>query len=540
VHGLAYQAACLDVVPTINPPKCKGATNVALRSAKGMLFNSVPFIFLFLPISLAGYLFLGARRAVFASCWLAAASLFFYGWWDIRYLPILLASIAFNYITALSIAATREDRFSSRILAFGIIVNLLILAYFKYAGFFIQTTASLSGLDLTVTNIILPLGISFFTFTQITYLVDAHNGEVESYSPHHFILFVTYFPHLIAGPLLHHREMIKQFQNSHTFKLNFDNIARGSSLFAIGLFKKVVLADGIATYVGPVFNAPSAGVAVSFIEAWGGALAYALQLYYDFSGYCDMAIGASLMFGIRLPLNFNSPYKATSVVDFWHRWHMTLSRFLRDYLYIPLGGNRLGTPRRYVNVLTTMLLGGLWHGAGWTFIVWGGLHGVFLAVNHAWRSVRGTRPPLAAASAASWVLTFLCVVISWVFFRADSLGTAGAILQAMSGMNGVAVPTQWAAFSTTVNYFEGWLFFSELPAYGGAMQVIWLSSLLAIALILPNSQELILRVPPSSRTPLIGAMQWRPSPAWALAVTLLAWTAFFEINRASEFLYFAF
>ena len=416
-----------------------------------MLFNSYPFIFLFLPLTLWGFFLLGRVSPKLAAGWLALASLFFYGWWNPIYVALLVGSVLFNYTLGLAIVradAAGRIRHKKRWVVFAIAANLGVLAYFKYANFFLDNLNAVLGTAASLGIIILPLGISFFTFTQIAFLADAYQGKAREYSLVHYGLFVTYFPHLIAGPILHHREMMPQFTRPEIYRLNYDDIAAGLTIFVIGLFKKVIIADGVGGYVAPVFDAPQAGVTLTFLEAWCGALAYTFQLYFDFSGYSDMAVGLSLLFGVRMPINFHSPYKAVNIVDFWRRWHMTLSRFLRDYLYIPLGGNRKGPARRYVNLMATMLLGGLWHGAGWTFIVWGGLHGVYLVINHAWHALRrGLGHDLGHSTASGRMLgcfvTFLAVVAGWVIFRADSIGAALAILKGMAGLNGFVVPDVW-------------------------------------------------------------------------------------------------
>jgi D-alanyl-lipoteichoic acid acyltransferase DltB (MBOAT superfamily) len=310
-----------------------------------MLFNSYPFVFLFLPIALAGFFALGRRSRALAIAWLALASLFFYGWWNPVYVGLLLASITFNYLVArclhfLDTTAAAPHRKSLLVLAVG--ANLGLLAYYKYTGFFLRNLNALAGTHLAA-DIVLPLGISFFTFTQIAFLVDTYRREVREFNFLHYGLFVTYFPHLIAGPILHHKEIMPQFRQLETYRPDYRNLAIGLSIFAIGLFKKVNLADGFAQDVTPAFKAASAGAALGLVDAWRGALAYTLQLYFDFSGYCDMAIGVSLLFGINLPLNFNSPYQATGIVDFWRRWHMTLSRFLRattSIAHCPFSGPR--------------------------------------------------------------------------------------------------------------------------------------------------------------------------------------------------------
>jgi D-alanyl-lipoteichoic acid acyltransferase DltB (MBOAT superfamily) len=343
---------------------------------------------------------------------------------------LLIGSIAFNYLIGLLLVARQlhpRTRFS--VLTMGVAGDLLILGIFKYAGFLAANLNAVFSTGITV-HIPLPVGISFYTFTQIAFLVDAYRGKVAHYALPHYALFVTYFPHLIAGPILHHSDMIPQFERAEAKRADAHLILCGLIIFAIGLFKKTCLADGIQPLVSQAFgpNAPS------FDQAWIGALAYTFQLYFDFSGYSDMAIGISLMFGIYLPLNFESPYKATNVIDFWRRWHMTLSQFLRDYLYIPLGGNRHGRVLRYVNLMITMLLGGLWHGAAWTFVAWGALHGGYLCINHAWNNFGPKVSPLFAplANVAARLLTFVSVVVAWVFFRADSLDSALGILSKMA------------------------------------------------------------------------------------------------------------
>jgi D-alanyl-lipoteichoic acid acyltransferase DltB (MBOAT superfamily) len=395
-----------------------------------MLFNSYPFIFVFLPIALAGYFWLGRSGNLAPVVWLALASLAFYSVSNWQFVGLLLASVAFNYFIGWMLIA-RQLRPATRfaVLTAGVAGDLVVLGTFKYAGFFAANLNALFSTGIVV-NILLPVGISFYTFTQIAFLLDAYRGNVARYGLPHYALFVTYFPHLIAGPILHHKDMIPQFENARTKRPDPHLILCGVIIFAIGLFKKTCLADGIQPLVAPAFGANTP----SFDQAWIGALAYTFQLYFDFSGYSDMAIGISLMFGIFLPLNFNSPYKASSIIDFWRRWHMTLSQFLRDYLYIPLGGNRHGSVLRYVNLMITMLLGGLWHGAAWTFVAWGALHGGYLCINHAWSNYGPAVAPrfAGAANAAAFVLTFVSVVVAWVFFRADSISSATFVLSRMA------------------------------------------------------------------------------------------------------------
>ncbi len=402
-----------------------------------MLFNSVQFVFLFLPVSLAGYFviarLLGKRASLW---WLVICSLLFYGYWKLQYLPLLVGSIAANFVISRGIqryvntgASVRHKGFV--LLLLGIFLNLGLLAYFKYFAFLIEIVNRFASSALTVPDILLPLAISFFTFQQITYLVDSYKGKAERSSALNYAVFVTFFPQLIAGPIVHHTEMMPQFMRCTTGMLRWKSLLAGCIIFSLGLFKKVGIADTFAVYA-------DAGYAdhtqLTILDAWITSFSYTFQLYFDFSGYSDMAIGAARMFGIRLPLNFFSPYKALSIRDFWRRWHITLSRFLRDYVYIPLGGSRRGDLRVSTNLLTTFLLGGLWHGAGWTFIVWGAIHGVGLVVGRLF-AMTGLRLP----TIFKWALTFFVVHLAWVFFRAESIGQALDILQTMFGLNPAAM-----------------------------------------------------------------------------------------------------
>lgn len=417
-----------------------------------MLFNSYAFIFLYLPVVLLGFFQLARLSHTYAAGWLALVSIFFYGYWNPAYVGLLLGSIACNYTLAMWIAKTGSGEPGMRskaqaarkkqLLVVAIGANLLLLGYYKYANFFLAGINTVSGSQWSLGEIILPLGISFFTFTQIAFLVDSYQGKAREYNFIHYVLFVTYFPHLIAGPILHHKDMMPQFAHSATYRIDWNSVATGLLLFTLGLCKKTLMADALAPYVSAIFNGVQHGLTVGMLptayEAWAGALAYTLQIYFDFSGYTDMALGVALMFGIRLPTNFNSPYKATSIIEFWRRWHMTLSAFLRDYLYIPLGGNRHGKSRRYVNLMVTMLLGGLWHGAGWTFVLWGALHGAYLTINHVWRE---TLPaglsrwlPVWLTNLTGAALTFVAVVSAWVLFRSTDLQQAIIIIKAMYGI----------------------------------------------------------------------------------------------------------
>jgi alginate O-acetyltransferase complex protein AlgI len=497
-----------------------------------MLFNSYEFIFLFLPASLAGYFALGARGWIRAAvAWLAACSLFFYGWWDARYVLLLVGSILFNFAISTRLSrASQSAMVDRRWLALGVCVNLALLGYYKYANFFVDNLNALSGAHWYIGSIVLPLGISFFTFTQIAFLVDAYRKEVKEYRLLDYALFVTFFPHLIAGPVLHHREIMPQFRLPQSFVPSAGNFGVGLTIFFAGLFKKVVIADSLAQFATPMFTAAAAGETITGFAAWGGVIAYTMQLYFDFSGYSDMAIGLARLYGIRFPLNFNSPYRAGNIIDFWRRWNMTLSRFLRDYVYFALGGNRRGRVRRHVNLMATMLLGGLWHGAGWPFVIWGGLHGLYLVINHGWRAATaGIAFPRWLATpgrTAGWLLTFLAVVIAWVFFRSDSMQAALRILQAMAGMYG---------------------FDRRDPNYFGIVELRWLVPTLAIAWFAPNVQQIMQRFGPALETypgeiePLhVRWLEWQPNFLWALATALVSVVALINLTHVSEFLYFQF
>ncbi len=497
-----------------------------------MLFNSYIFIFLFLPIVLVGFYLIGEYlNKRLALSWLVIASLLFYAWWNPAYLVLIVASIIFNYFVGRRLYLTR----SKLLLFVGVGVNLASIGYFKYANFFVDSINVAFDLSFNLERILLPLAISFFTFQQITFLVDAYRDQTKEYDFLHYCLFVTFFPQLIAGPIVHHKEMMPQFRNDAIAKLDFSHLSVGISLFALGLFKKVVLADNIAVYATPVFASAENSVPVTLVEAWSGALAYTFQLYFDFSGYSDMAIGLARMFGIVLPANFFSPYKAQSIIEFWRRWHITLSRFLRDYLYFSLGGNRRGIARRYVNLMLTMLLGGLWHGAGWTFIIWGGLHGFYLCINHAWRAFAGDKRVSSEKDIGGKeyakllkligvLLTFFAVVIAWVMFRAESVSGALHLYHAMLGKHGISPP--------------------------GGLEPALINMLILMFLIvwlMPNSLEWLKKETPAlDMNSFTGGEErerwitWQPTYRFVCITALLLTVAVMYIQQESEFLYFQF
>lgn len=523
-----------------------------------MLFNSSIFLFAFLPAVFILYYTAGALAGRRASIFvLVAASFFFYGWWNPNLLPLIVFSVLFNYACGLRIAATQRPHTINALFILGVAVNLGLLGFFKYAGFFASTLNTLLALGVPVPEIILPIAISFYTFQQIAYLADVRNDQKAERSLLNYALFVTFFPQLIAGPIVHHKEVLPQYETNPARRLNLNLLAIGVTIFIIGLFKKMVIADTVALNAGPAFAAVAAGKPISLFESWIGALSYTFQIYFDFSGYSDMAIGLGLMFGIRLPINFFAPYKATSIIDFWRRWHMTLSRFLRDYLYIPIGGNRNGRGRRYRNMLITMVLGGLWHGAGWTFIVWGALHGFYLIVNHFWRWLwRSRERPAKPSWLRTWsarLLTFLVVVLAWVFFRAENMDTALQMLRSMMGLNGLPLPLSLKpALGDLAPVLESYGIaftgtFSNNVVRNPAGAIILLGLLFVVVWVIPPTAHL-LRTFDENKTwlprivPELGASSrpWRPSLLWSLTLGVaFAWCVF-SLSRVSEFIYFNF
>ncbi|MFM9888705.1 MAG: MBOAT family O-acyltransferase [Burkholderiales bacterium] len=516
-----------------------------------MLFTSAEFAFIFLPATLLAFFAAGRWLGCLAAAGLLGLlSLVFYAVWAPASVLLLGGSIAFNFLVGRYLCTTRTavSRYAYPILIGAVAINLTALGYFKYLNFLVATVNGFGHISLPVMEIVLPIGISFFTFTQIAFLVDTYRGVVGRTSPVHFLLFVTYFPHLIAGPVLHHAEVIPQFARPDTCRPQIANITTGLLFFAIGLAKKVFLADSMQPYAAVVFDS-AADAPPTLVEAWAGALAYTLQLYFDFSGYSDMAVGLSRLFNVRLPYNFDSPYQARNIIDFWRRWHMTLSRFLRDYLYISLGGNRRGPIRRYANLFATMVLGGLWHGAGWGFIVWGALHGTYLMINHGWNACAGAVPgrriflrPVTRrlGTPAAILITFLCVVIAWVFFRATSLESAWRMIEGMFGAHGVwpvctpEAPTSLSLCPSEVHAvrLDGW------------RQLAWTIALLILVFFAPNSQRLIGDQAPVLARKVLGAncsiAQWQFAAVGGLLPLIGLLIAIAASRGLSEFIYYNF
>lgn len=530
-----------------------------------MLFNSFEFLFVFLPICLGGCFLLnrwaGRRPAL---VWLSVMAIVFYGVWNPRDIVVLTVSILTNY--CLAMAMLRAPRGADRFILIGAIVfNLGLLGYFKYWGFFTENIALLVDVRIPENEIVLPLAISFFTFTQIAFLVDVYREKKPRYGLLEYANFVLFFPHLIAGPIIYHKDTIPQFGKEYALSPRWKNLSVGLGLFVLGLSKKVLIADNMALYATPVFDQAQLGVAPDLFAAWQGALAYTFQLYFDFSGYSDMAIGLGFMLGIRLPVNFFSPYKAENIVDFWRRWHVSLSRFVRDYIYIPLGGNRRGGAARTTNILFTMLLMGLWHGAGWTFVLWGFMHGIFIAICHAWRSVLHRfgygEKRSTGGRVAGRALTFLCVVLGWVIFRAESLGSAALMYEGMIGLHGATIPTAIAGVLNLPTDLLETAGIAVAGTNGLAFATAWLGilALLLFVNLMPNTVELFSGVQPAL-TSILGKgpvetsaadtdrafsarLRWTPTTGWSLATAGLTIFCVVQIvggTGGGEFIYFQF
>jgi alginate O-acetyltransferase complex protein AlgI len=512
-----------------------------------MLFNSIEFIFIFLPIVTITFYTLKGRGNL-SLIFIVLASLFFYGYSNPFYLALLICSIIFNYFTGLILWSI--TRLRKTILIISILANLGTLGYFKYANFFIENINVAFDLSYTSKNIILPLAISFFTFQQIAFLVDSFKHTTNQCTLLEYAFFTTFFPHLLAGPILNHKTIIPQARVICSMVLDWRNLAIGISIFIIGLFKKVILADTFGTYSDEVFSRVAQDHAITFSAAWIGVLGFALQIYFDFSAYSDMAYGLGRIFGVILPINFLSPYKATSMIEFWRRWHISLSSFLRDYLYVPIGGNRNGLFRTRMNLLITMLLGGLWHGPSWTFIVWGGLNGIYLVINHEWRRLTQSKGDSKSPSVMSiilcWPIVFISTLLAWVFFRIDSLAHAMVMLRAMMGLDGIALPRKLYDLTQLMpNIFTNAIPENPIWLSGTqpALSLALFSIALMIILLLPNPYEYFLDKSAENHSSTIINIRnefFFDRKFLIIGLSVLAIISIINIKSRSDFIYFQF
>jgi len=481
-----------------------------------MLFNSFDFIFVFLPIVFIGYFVLNRFNTTAGKLWLLVSSFIFYSYINPIFLPILLGSIVVNYLLGVSITKSSQRVRKKWLLTVGIVFNVSLLGFFKYYDFFIANINTVFQTDFNFLNLALPLAISFYTFQQIAYLVDSYKREVIENRFLNYALFIAFFPQLIAGPIVHHKEMMPQYTDIAKKRINWENISKGLFIFAIGLFKKVAIADTFAVWAN---NGYDQAASLTFFDGWITSLSYTFQLYFDFSGYSDMAIGLALLFNIKIPINFNSPYKAVNIKDFWRRWHITLSRFLTQYIYIPLGGNRISNMRTYINIFIIFFISGFWHGAGWTFILWGSMHGVAMIIQRAWSNM-GMRMNWILA----WFITFMFINATWVFFRASDFQTALQVLKSMIGLNGFAVP------ETLASGFNWQLAGEQLYQFtlsGDLWQtLIYIIGAFIIVLFTKNAMQL--------------TQNLKPNPLYAIFAAVLFIIASLQLNEVSEFLYFNF
>ena len=508
-----------------------------------MLFNSYTFLLLFLPIACAGHSWLrrhAPREAVLA--WLNVCSLFFYGWWNPAYLPLLMLSIGCNFYLGKQLATQANTATGKRLLITGIAMNLAALAYFKYTGFALATANAVLGTTFHTSTIVLPLAISFFTFNQIAYLVDAYEGMTDEYSFNHYTLFVSFFPHLLAGPIVHHRELIPQFFTDHDDSTRQQQWAVGITAISFGLFKKVIFADTLSGYANQVFNAASQGITQSTLEAWIGVSAFNLHVYFDFSGYCDIAYGTALLFGIVLPQNFLSPFKKPNIIEFWKHWHITLSRFITSYIYTPLIRNTPGGVLFSKAMLITVIsmgIAGMWHGAGWTFIAYGLAHGILLVINHCWRKL-GIAKKLAKINAFQFIsilLTYTAVTLTMVLFRSPDLKTAGTLFTSLFslGASPLALHVQQPVISDLCRQLQWDLTPAQkiLPLFFFLHAWIWL---------LPNMQQIMAnrQYAHSNIRQAATNIVWQPNTAWSLLTAFALVSAFMALYETGVFLYFKF
>ena len=505
-----------------------------------MLFNSLEFIYVFLPLAVLLH-FLAARWSVAAAVLTTTiSSLVFYAWWKPPFVVLPLISVLGNYWLAREILAS-DKKAGHRIMLVGVALNLLVLGYFKYFDFLVSIVERRSPVVPDV-----PLALSFTTFVQVAFLVELARDRAPVVF-RRYAMFVTFFPHLIAGPIVRWTELGPQLADKFRYRVDWNNVALGLTIFCIGLAKKVLFADNLAPHVAGVFDAASAGMPMTAAAAWGASVAYSVQLYFDFSGYSDMAVGLGLLFNIRLPINFAAPFRATSVIDLWRRWHISLSRFLRDFVYVPLGGSERGSVQRSINLVATMVLGGLWHGANWTFIAWGAFHGVLLVANHLWRELRVSAKKGLVSSFFGWLLTFGAFVVGMTMFRSPNIQTAGRLLMAMAGFGyaqpGAPLMVEWDFWAIDHGYFSEALVKTWLGAHWSMVGTLLTAALLAVALFLPDTMELVDYREGEPRTNWRQQRRfliWRPTASWAVAIIALFSVVFVNLNKFTEFLYYQF
>lgn len=480
-----------------------------------MLFNSYIFLFLFLPIVFITYFLLTKLpNKYFAKGFLVLSSLYFYSYWNIKYLPLILASVLINFLIATIMNKKESQKLKKPTLIIGIVFNVALLGYFKYYDFFVSSINQVFASNLPLLKLALPLAISFFTFQQIAFLVDTFRGETKGYNFIDYTFFVTFFPQLIAGPIVHHSEIMSQLKEEKNYRINLKNISAGLFIFAIGLFKKVIIADTFAIWANDGYSKINS---LGLVDSWITTLSYTFQLYFDFSGYCDMAIGLGLLFNLKLPINFNSPYRALNIQDFWKRWHMTLNRFFTQYVYFPLGGSRKGAARTYANIFFIFFISGFWHGAGWTFVIWGIMHGIASVIYRFWSQFKIKLPKIVA-----WALTFGFVHIAWVYFRAPNVEMANQMITNMFNINGFYFPAGIARMLNETFNRQ----FVPVSYYFDLNLILWLTLTLVFVVLAKNSIEKL--------------NGFKPSYKNIALISLFLVSSVFYLNRVSEFLYFNF
>ena len=532
-----------------------------------MLFNSTNFLFIFLPATLVGYYIFSAFSRFFAITWLVIVSILFYGYLSLSSLPVMLVSILVNYWFSLRIRSSLKSQ-RKLILIIGITANIIALCYFKYANILIQgfnlLIEYLQKSNINLIELALPLGISFFTFTQIAYLFDVYQGKIRQSTLPNYFLFVTFFPHLIAGPIIHHKQFMPQIEGKVIFRPNCKKISIGITILTLGLSKKLFLADNLKIYADTMFNSVAIGVEPNLLASWLGTAAFTFQLYFDFSGYSDMALGISLLFGIILPINFNGPFRATNIIDFWKRWHITLTKYFNEYLYTPVAikMSRFGLGKGLIietfcmiiiPLMITMIVIGAWHGANMTFILFGLMHGLFLVLNHIWRKIKiwkkisnKNNSFYTPYNILSWILTFISVNISFAIFRADNLDIALVIYKGLLGINGVLLPNKLIDLLSlpdenrvVTNIWQVW------DGPDPVKLITYLAACFFIIYALPNTLYLMenLKIA-SDRVKSIynnrNFITCKESLIAMLLTGLLLGLAFSQLNNSNEFLYFQF